>query len=373
MLAPTLDLQYDRETVARLLRRQPVMLFGAGKLGRHILDLLRRAGVQPVAFLDNHRAGTTIDGLPVWTPAEGARIHGANGVAVTASWRPATTGGMADMRLQLLSLGCETVIPFPWVLWTFDGPAHYLWDDPAKLDAEREAIAAAGLLFHDEASRDLFRRQVAFRETADASILPPLATHPQYFPEFLERHPRECFIDCGAYTGDSLAALHQWHPDFAQAAAFEADPATFRTLEKFTQETGIASRVVCHPFAVGAIKTIVRFSANGGSDAAVTEDGGIEVPAVPIDLMLNGSNATFIKMDIEGAETQALLGARETIRRCDPVLAICVYHRQGDLWRIPLLMRELLPGAALLLRSYCLDGLETVCYAVPRWRLLEPR
>jgi FkbM family methyltransferase len=368
MLAPTLDLQYDRETVDRILRRQPVMLFGAGKLGRHVLDLLRRVGVQPVAFLDNLRAGTTLDGLPVWTPAEGARIHGANGLAVTASWRPATTGGMADMRRQLLSLGCQTVIPFPWVLWTFDGPAHYLWDHPAKLEAEREAIAAAEQLFHDEASRDLFRRQVAFRETADAQLLPPLATHPQYFPEFLERHPRECFIDCGAYTGDSLAALQQWHPGFAQAVAFEADPATFATLVASSRAFG--GRVDCRQLAVSAEDGVLRFSANGESGAAISEQGDIEVQTVALDSVLQSCEPTFIKMDIEGAETDALLGGRQTISRTGPVLAICVYHRQNDLWRIPILMREMLPGAALFLRSYFLDGLDTVCYAVPRARLL---
>lgn len=360
---------YNAETVRRVLRESPILLFGAGKLGRQILALLRTNGLETTAFLDNRRAGETMEGLPVIGPAEGALRYGSRAVFVTTSWRPTTTGGMSEMRRQLLDLGCATVMPFPWILWALNGPSHYLWDQPSNLDREYTAIEEAAQLFHDGESRSLFRRQVAFRETADADLLPPLAQHPQYFPEFLEPSERECFIDCGAFTGDSLAALIDWNPGFERAIAFEADPATFSKLREFTRSAGIEARVDCRQLAVSAASGVLRFSANGESGAALREDGDIEVGTVALDAELRGLEPTFLKMDIEGAETDALLGARETIRKAQPVLAICVYHRQNDLWRIPLLMRELMPGAAIFLRSYFLDGLDTVCYAVPRNRL----
>jgi hypothetical protein len=75
-------------------------------------------------------------------------------------------------------------------------------------------------------------------------------------------------------------------------------------------------------------------------------------------------------MDIEGAEYDTLLGGRMVIQRDKPVLAICVYHTQNDIWRIPLLVHEMLPEHKLYLRAYEGDGFQTVLYAVPPERVL---
>ena len=77
----------------------------------------------------------------------------------------------------------------------------------------------------------------------------------------------------------------------------------------------------------------------------------------------------MIKMDIEGAEWDALRGARNVIARDRPVLAICVYHTHNDIWRIPLLIHEILPEHHLFLRAYEGDGFQTVVYAIPPRRM----
>jgi hypothetical protein len=75
-------------------------------------------------------------------------------------------------------------------------------------------------------------------------------------------------------------------------------------------------------------------------------------------------------MDIEGAEYGALLGGRKVIERDQPILAICVYHTQNDIWRIPLLVQQMLSRHKLYLRAYEGDGFQTVLYAVPQYRVL---
>jgi len=82
---------------------------------------------------------------------------------------------------------------------------------------------------------------------------------------------------------------------------------------------------------------------------------------------------TFIKLDIEGYEIEALRGARGVIDRAAPVLAVCVYHLQDHLWRIPLLLREWRSDYALFLRPHNEEGWDLVCYAVPRARLSRLR
>ena len=86
------------------------------------------------------------------------------------------------------------------------------------------------------------------------------------------------------------------------------------------------------------------------------------------DELLEHEHPTFIKMDIEGAEPDALRGARATIARHRPILAVCVYHLQDHLWSIPLTLREMCGEYDFVLRPHNEEGWDLVCYGVPRER-----
>ena len=77
-----------------------------------------------------------------------------------------------------------------------------------------------------------------------------------------------------------------------------------------------------------------------------------------------GEHPTFMKMDIEGAETESLKGSRKIIERYRPKLAICIYHKPEDLFEIPILLREMRNDYRLLIRQYSDTRFETVCYAI---------
>jgi FkbM family methyltransferase len=369
----------DTSGLSQALRERPVILFGAGGLGQRIRKGLLGAGIRPRAFADNNPDlwGRRIADTEILSPDDAARLYGDSGVFVMSVWRPAHSGGLRAIDRQLRRLGCDHVVPFAHVLWLFPDQLlpHYLWDLPSKIEPEWNAIRDAYSLFEDETSRAEFTSQVQFRMTGSFEWLPPIETHPQYFPQFLEPAPGECFVDCGAYDGDSIASFLQWTgSQFRKIVAFEADPSCFRKLQEFTAaRPEIGARIECHQSAVAAASGTLRFNATGHAGASISSAGEIEVNAVTLDEALRDENPTFIKMDIEGAEPDALHGARETIRRTQPILAICVYHLQNHLWRVPLLMRELFPAAKFFLRTYCLDGLDTVCYAVPESRLTQPR
>lgn len=83
-----------------------------------------------------------------------------------------------------------------------------------------------------------------------------------------------------------------------------------------------------------------------------------------LDNVLAGRCVTFIKMDIEGAEYNALLGAAETIKRYKPKLAICIYHKPSDRWELPMLILELNPSYRFYLDCYGVSGGEVVLYAI---------
>ena len=90
------------------------------------------------------------------------------------------------------------------------------------------------------------------------------------------------------------------------------------------------------------------------------------IPIMALDDIMPNFNPTLIKLDIEGAEPDALKGAEKLISQYQPDLAVCVYHTPGHLWELPMLMNRLLPNHQLSLRVHRFNGFDTVAYAMKR-------
>lgn len=105
----------------------------------------------------------------------------------------------------------------------------------------------------------------------------------------------------------------------------------------------------------------------GGAAACVTDnkkDASYRILATNIDAVAECNNATWIKMDIEGAELDALQGACETIKRNHPKLTICIYHSEADMLRIIEYIYDLVPEYKIYIRHHSRSEVETVLYAV---------
>lgn len=85
-----------------------------------------------------------------------------------------------------------------------------------------------------------------------------------------------------------------------------------------------------------------------------------------MDDVVRDEKVTFLKFDIEGSELKGLIGAKETIRKNRPDLAICVYHKREDLYTIPNYILNLCPDYKIYLRHYQLSKYETVLRATCR-------
>ena len=88
--------------------------------------------------------------------------------------------------------------------------------------------------------------------------------------------------------------------------------------------------------------------------------------------MLRDWGVTFIKMDIEGAELDALEGASDIIKNNSPVLAVSVYHQIDHLWRILSLINDIKDDYAFFFRPHAAGGWDYILYAVPQNRLAIP-
>ena len=246
---------------------------------------------------------------------------------------------------------------------------RYWLTSPGFYDGRSEEILAGLDLWADDASRELYAAVVAGRLSADPGTLPAPALDDQYFPATLPplRSPIR-LVDCGAYTGDTMAAALRLGLELGDVCAFEPDPENFRALAAWGRGRPAASRfpLSLWPCAVGAASGQVRFRSGAGGASGVGAEGGTTVPCVALDDAIPDFPATLLKLDIEGAEPEALAGAAGLIRRARPRLAVCVYHRPEHLWTIPQMVRREHPAYDLLLRLHRFSAFDLVMYALPR-------
>ena len=109
-----------------------------------------------------------------------------------------------------------------------------------------------------------------------------------------------------------------------------------------------------------------RFAGGRNEGSAISAHGSETIEIETIDDVLEGKVVGFIKMDIEGAEREALEGARFTISMQHPVLAVSVYHKRNDIWELPAQIINMNPNYKLYLRHYTVSYGDTVLYAVDK-------
>jgi FkbM family methyltransferase len=342
------------------------VLFGAGRLGRIALGGLRHAGIEPMAFTDNNPQlwNTSIDRLQVLSPAEAVHQFGRRSAFVVTVY---TSG---PVKKQLLDLGIEPV-SFASLAWAYPGVflPHGALGLPHAIYEQADDVRGAISLWADEASRVEYVAQLKWRTLLDPSVLPAhLPLEQMYFPDDLvSMSPAEVFVDCGAYDGDSVRAfLKRQEASFSRIMAIEPDPANYRRLQAYLSSlpADIGSRVTAIPFAVGSCRQVASFDATGTLASAVGT-GTLAVECAPLDELLEDWVPSYIKMDVEGAESEALRGCRRVIDNHLPVLAVCVYHQPEDLWKIPSFIQSMSGRYRLFLRRYLDECWELVCYAVP--------
>lgn len=185
----------------------------------------------------------------------------------------------------------------------------------------------------------------------------------QYFDlPYLKPSDSEFFVDVGCFDGSTVRSFIKWaQGTYQEILSFEPDTKCFNVCKEALADVkglNLDKRGLWNE------KCELAFSAAGDSTSKIVESGGEKIDTVCLDEVVEKKRVSFIKMDIEGAEKQALLGAADTIRKYRPKLAICIYHKPQDIWEIPELILEMNPDYHLYIRHYSLREAETVLYAV---------
>lgn len=190
-------------------------------------------------------------------------------------------------------------------------------------------------------------------------------------PEHIDGE-KEVFIDGGSLNLYSSGAFMRWcNYECDRVIAFEPDPRCVNICEcelgkmyKLQQVTQLVSKGLWREERELTFNEDVEF---GASSFILDKEGAngnkYTIPTTSIDIIANGDPVTFIKMDIEGAELEALKGAEQTIRKYHPKLAISIYHKPEDIVELPQFIKNLDSSYNLFLRNYHMDNTETVLYA----------
>ena len=334
----------------------PLVLYGTGDGADKILSVLSRWGRQPdhIFVSDDFYREQSFHGQPVTTLS-----------ALEATYPdflivPAFGSHLPAIHARIRSLAARHPMLIPDV--PVCGEALF---DLSFVRAHRDELTAAYALLADEASRTVFRQVVEYKLTGRPEpLFASESPKADVFSSLLPLGPSEHYLDLGAYRGDTLEEFVRAVPEgrYASMTAFEPDPTSFR---KLREAWGHYPGVTLYEGAVGRqADTLYLRRRRGRGSLLMPDPPGTPIPVRTVDSL--AIPVTYLKMDLEGGEADALLGAADVLAYQKPRLNIACYHRNEDLFRLPLLLHSLQPSYRLFLRRHpCIPCWDLNLYARP--------
>lgn len=340
------------------LKDKRIFIWGTGntaELYREGLERLEKERLVICAYCDNNsdKWGKTFAQKPIISPDELQKEE--NACVLICSPQKKVVDAVGE---QLSSMGLK---------W-------YHIDEFILKNHAKEVLECYDLL-DDEESKKVYAEVVQCRMSGTYPAL-SFVCDKQYFGvrPFMGKNPKEVFLDCGAFVGDSIER-YLWERDggFAKIIAFEPDSGNFKAMKKrvarLKSEWNIKEdKIMLFPYGVGEKSVagkIVKNDANNGLGSKIVQAGcdlDEEVQIVSLDEFVK-EPVTFLKADIESYEYKMLMGARQLILRDKPIIAVCIYHNAVDLYSIPLLLKDLLPEYKMAVRHHSVEMDDTVLYA----------
>lgn len=285
-----------------------IIVFGAGYCGANVVYWLRSLGFEPKAFCDNNvdKVGTVIEDCPVIEIQELEREY-SHSIIIIASY-----DYHAEIREQL-----------------------------------RKSNVSQELIYEYE-----------------RNCLLSYWGQPYFEKGIFEPDEEEIFVDAGAFCGETVEEFAQWCPSYKKIYSLEPDYKNFSRLSMNVAQKSLRDVELINAGLWSEDATIYFTRAgDDGTGSYVNDNGEQEIQVVSLDGILQGRPVTYIKMDIEGSEKQALEGAKDTIKKYKPKLAICLYHKPEDVFTLPQYIMQLVPEYKFVIRHYTTFLYDTILYA----------
>jgi FkbM family methyltransferase len=356
------------------------VVYGAGIYGELFCEELEKNGIKIDFVIDQYSSKTNIFNKEIKRLADVTLDNTNVYISITS---PVVE---INVIKTLGNIGCKSIFSFIDTLEKYPNLIRNCVEltktwycENTNFMINEEKIEQLRELLCDKKSLELLERISKFRATLSPKYYPTPDLEPQYFPSDIDlfSHLEEIrFVDGGAFIGDtiesSIIELQKQNKNIDYIASFEPDSENIQKLSKEVskqKEKYTETNFFIFPCGLWSSNKILTFSNNSNSNSSIVNNIGenkTQIMAIALDEILIGANPNYIKMDIEGAEKEAILGMKDIIKKDSPVLAICLYHKPQDLWELPLLIYEINKDYKMYLRIYGSMGLELVLYCVPK-------
>lgn len=380
----TIEISIEQTKKDLGLLADKIVLYGAGSAGIAFLKYLQDIDLYPHYFADGNpeKWGQQCEGIPIISPKDIVKKVGEEALVIVTintdgkryckSFSEALrNGGHTKVHQNLQECGCKNIIDYTYFRrchLMFHGDKYNLpsCSDVYLMEKNEDKIQKVYEMMADDLSKDIYLKILRFRMLDDSITVPTIKQEKQYFEyTFYDKKDDEVFIDCGAYNGITLKTFLQENKNFDKYYGFEPDRNNFDLLKEYVSQLpeNVKNKIKIMNKGVYNSDDKVRLYSLKGPGSFVSDIGKDVISTIKIDTALNGERASYIKMNIEGSEIEALKGAKQTLSAFHPKLAIAGYHKTWDLWEIPLLINQYYDGYKFYLRSY-MNHISFVYYAI---------
>lgn len=363
-----------------------LVIWGTGAYGKWLLSFLTLLGINKkvCCFCDSFHDDTKsdyIENIPVYSPIKCSSLYHDAKFIIASDFYEEILNSISNSSysdIDTFVLDHDNKMLEKQIIYYTNPPDpirvvgfNYTWfpvyaeaDKSNKLKMMLDYIDAN---LADQESRDIIHNRCKTFLTGDLSYIDKneINSHSYFFTGFYPISSDEVLFDCGAFTGDTIEDFVTFtNKKYKKIVAFEPDEKNVKRLNAFVNNK--IENVVVIQKATGDKNGKVSFLNNGNmfSKTVDVKDSSDElsVDIVRLDNYID-YHPTLIKMDIEGAELDSLIGATQIIKTQKPKLAICIYHMPFDFYEIPKFLKSLVPEYKFKVRQHEPGFCETVLYA----------
>lgn len=361
-------LEEREKSIFKLLLGKEIYLYGAGHIGKCVADMLEENNIEIKGIIDSdeQKRGTLVYGKYICKSLDDIKICDDTVVLVTSN------KGYREIfetykkyRNNLINPGFSMASKISYI-------KENLYECSSEKCREvREKVSAVFDLLEDEESKKTYYqvcKSIFLSKVGETLYEEAFTELPEYFfDEFMKSKVCDKFVDCGAYDGDTFELYYEYMKGkFDKAYLFEMDDDMYKLLvSNIENKFGNAKeKIKCINAGVSdKCSTVLTSIVSENGMWKIDNSGYKQATLVTLDEEVK-EEVNFIKMDIEGAELSAIMGARNIIAKQKPNLAVCIYHKPNDLWEIPMIIKELNPSYKLYIKHHSFFCQDTILYAV---------
>lgn len=330
-----------------LKNNNDISIFGTGDFAKKVYNKLVQEQFNVVNFFDNNSSlqGKKLFNLDILSPD--MIDCNTSKIVIASSWTQ-------EISKQLKTLNVEFFVLDPW------------FETCAKFSLNNDDMDILYSLYNnlaDEESKETLLSIINYRIDATPLLQ---SNYEQYFHKYIYPEENDILIDGGSYDGDTIRALKKRNIKNLEVHCFEPDVSNYTKLE--SESNNSSFKICINNLGLWNDNTTLKFSSSNetiGYGCKIKDEGDISINTTSIDnyCVEHNIKPTYIKLDVEGAEYNTLIGAKKIISEETPKLAVSVYHKYKDLWELYNLINSINPNYEFYLGQHRDNWFETILYA----------